>query len=121
MKISAYLSSIEGTEQEPLFKSKMLDLTKQDGISQLLDKPGIGKMFTALNVLGESESIEDFRQTKYYGYIKDWGIKVYDLERGYFTILPGPKHIALSIAIAAAVGIGVCLWMRKKRRIIEWK
>ena len=116
MKISAYLSSIEGTENEPLFKSKILDLIEEDGISQLLDKPGVGKIFTALAVLGESESIEEFRQTKHYDNIKDWGIKVFDLEKGYFSIHPGLMHIAKFFAFAAVVGIGICLWRRRRKR-----
>ena len=116
MKISAYLASIEGTDKEPLFRSKILDLTKEDGISQLLDKPGVGKIFTALAVLGESESINDFRQTEHYDNIKDWSIKVFDLEKGYISIHPGPKHIATFLAFAAVVGIGICLWRRKRKR-----
>ena len=116
MKISAYLSSIEGTENETLFKSKMLDLTKEDGISQLLDKPGIGKIFTALAVLGESEGINEFRQTEHYGNIKDWSIKVIDLEKGYISIYPGPVHVAKFLAFTAVIGIGICLWRRKRKR-----
>jgi len=114
MVISKYLDSIEGTEDEQKLLNATLKLSEEEGISELYDKPFVGKIFTALNVLGKSESIADFKQTKHYDNIKDLGISVFDLEKGFFSIYPGPKHIKGICAVAGIVGAGLLLLKLRK-------
>ena len=117
MVISKYLDSIEGTDKEPMLLKGMVELTKQEVILQLMDKPGVGVIFNALAVLGNSESIADFRRTEHYMYIKDWGITVFDLETGAVSIYPGPKHLKRVGIVAAIAGAGLLLWkLRKKHK-----
>ena len=104
MVISKYLTSIEDTEKEAMLIGGMGKLTEEEEIIQLMDKPVVGKIFTALAVLGNSESIADFRQTGHYENIKDWSIAVFDIEKGFVSIHPGPKHLKTAFAVAAAVG-----------------
>ena len=109
MVISKYLDSIEGTDNEAGLLKGMVSLTEQEAIAMLMDKPGIGDIFKSLAALGKSESIADFKQTEQYNVIKDWGITVYDIEKGMVSIYPGPKHLKRAFAFAAIVGAGVLL------------
>jgi len=106
MLISDFLDSIEGTEQEAVFLGNFVELTTDEDVKALLDKPVIGKLLGALVALGNSHSVGEFRQTEYYDGIKDWGITVFDLEKGMYSIHPGPKHLRVVFGVIAAVGIG---------------
>jgi len=110
MVISKYLDSIEGTEQEQQFIQCMSNFFEMEGVSELLDKPGIGKIFTALDVLGKSESVTEFKETEHYNNIKNWGISVFDLEKGMFSVYPGPKHIKGICTVAGVIGAGLLLF-----------
>jgi len=115
MVISKYLDSVEGTEKEAMLISGMVKLTEEEAIIQLMDKPGVGKIFTALAALGNSECIADFKQTEHYGNIKDWNITVFDLEKGFISINPGPKHLKMAFTVAAIAGAGLFLWKFLKK------
>jgi len=121
MVISKYLDSIEGTKEEPMLIRGMVELTKQEAILQLMDKPGVGVIFNALAALGNSESIADFRQTEHYMHTKDWGITVFDFEKGFVSIYPGPKHLKRVGIAAAIVGVVLLLWKLRKKRNVKLK
>ena len=115
MVISKYLNTVEGTEKEAKLISGMLKLSEEEGVAQLMDKPVVGKIFTALDVLGKSESIAEFKQTEHYDNIKDFSIIEFDLEKGFFSIHPGPKHLKKMLAVAAVVGAGILLWKLRRK------
>jgi len=115
LTIAKYLDSIEGTDKEPILFKGMDKLTKEESIAMLMDKPGVGDIFCALAELGSSESIADFKQTEYYNAIKDWGISVYDLEKGNISIYPGPKHLKKFFTVVAIAGAGFFLWKLHKK------
>ena len=115
MTIAKYLDSIEGTDKEPILFKGMVKLTEEESIAALMDKPGVGDIFTALAELGSSKSIADFRQTQHFNAIKDWGISVYDLEKGNISVYPGPKHLKRFFTVVAIAGAGVLLWKLHKK------
>ena len=118
MLVSKYLDSIEGTEKEPILLKSLIELAEDKDVAQLLDKPLIGKLLSALVALSGSDSIEDFRQTEHYENIKDWGITVFDLEKGYYSIHPGPKHMKMIFAVMAIAGVGLYLLKRRKKQTL---
>jgi len=119
MKVSDYLDSIEGTEKEPVFLKGLDEMTKNEDIAKALNTPIAGKLLTALVALGDSESIEAFKQTEHYEIIKEWGITVFDLEKGYISIHPGPKHLKRILAVAAVAGAGLLLLkLYKKHKLM---
>jgi len=87
-----------------------------ESIAQLMNKPGVGDIFNALAVLGNSESIAEFKQSKHYNAIKDWSITVHDFESGGISIYPGPKHLKRALAVAAIIGTGIFLFRLRRRR-----
>lgn len=103
MVISKYLDTIEGTEKEPILLNCFDDLKGDKDIEKLLTAPIIGKLLGGLIALSNSESIEAFRRTEHYDNIKDWNIMVFNLEKGYVSIHPGPKHIKKFFVVAAGV------------------
>ena len=107
MLVSKYLDSVEGTEKELVFLNSFAELTEDKDVAKLLDKPIIGKLLSALIALKSSESIGAFRQTEHYKNIKDWGITVFNLEKGYISIHPGPKHIKKILAVMAIACVGL--------------
>ena len=109
MIVSDFLDSIEGTEQESIFLNNFVELVEDKDVIKLLNSPFIGKLLSVLVALGRSESIEAFRETEHYNNIKDWGIKVFDLEKGYISIHPGPKHLKRLLAALAIAGTGLLL------------
>jgi len=111
MVVSTYLDSIEGTEQEQQLLDGMVKLTAEQAIVDMMNAPGVGKIFTALDVLGKSESIAEFKETVHYNNVKDWGIQVIDIEKGYISIYPGPKHIRKICIVAGVIG-GVLLGLK---------
>jgi hypothetical protein len=117
MEISKYLDSVEGTENEPMLIKGMLKLTEDESIAQLMDKPYVGHMFKALDALGNSENIADFKQTVHYENIKDWGITVFDAEKGFVSIYPGPKHLKKMLIVAAIAGAGLILLKLYKKNM----
>jgi len=118
MIFSDYLDSIENTEQEQQlleqFAKNAADI--QEGVNEA---PFIGKIkiIGALLALGTAESIEAFRQSEYYEYLKDWEISVKDLEKGHFSLYPGAEQRKKIFAIAGAVVLGIVLlvWCCKRR------
>ena len=116
MLVSKYLDSVEGTEKELVFLNSFAELTEDKDVAKLLDKPIIGKLLSALIALKNSESVEAFRQTKHYENIKDWGITVFNLEKGYISIHPGPKHIKKILAVTAITCAGLYLLKRRKSK-----
>ena len=118
MIVSDYLYLIEGTEKEPMLLNSMVELTKDEDVAKVLNLPLVGKLLRALVALGASDSIATFRQTKHYEYIKDWGITVFDLKKGYISIHPGPKHLKIILPVIAIVGVGLLLLkLRKKHKL----
>jgi len=115
MLVSKYFDSIEGTEKEPILLNSLIELAEDKDVAKLLDKPIIGKLLSALVALSSSDSIEVFRQTEHYEYIKDWGITVFDLEKGYFSIHPGPKHLKKIFAVIAVACVGLYLLKLRKK------
>ena len=115
MKFSDYLDSVENTDDEQLLKEQICKI-KED-VQPALQIPVVGKVLTAALVLGESESIEAFRQTEHYEYIKDWNIAVHDLEKGAFSLYPSDAHLKI-VKVAAMVigGLLAFLWIRRKLR-----
>ena len=116
MLVSKYLDSIEGTEKEPVFLNSFAELTEDKDVAKLLDKPIIGKLLSALIALRCSDSIEAYKQTEHYENIKDWGITVFNLEKGYISIHPGPKHIKKLFTVMAIACVGVYLMKLIKNR-----
>jgi len=116
MIVSDYLDSIEGTEQEAVLLKAFTELTEDKDIAKVFGLPIVGKLIKALVVLGSSESIDAFRQTEHYMNIKDWGITVFDLEKGYISIHPGLQHRKKIFIAAIAIGIGIYLIRRCKKR-----
>jgi len=121
MTIAKYLDSIDGTDKEPILFKGMGKLTKEEGIAALMDKPGVGDLFCALAELGNSESIAEFKQTVHYDAIKDWGISVFDLEKGSISIYPGPKHLKKFFTVVAIAGAGIYLWKLHKKHKAKLK
>ena len=118
MIVSKYLDSIEGTEQEALLQKGLADITKDEDVAKLFNMPLVGKLLHAIVALGSSESIKEFKETEHYTHIKDWGITVFDLEKGYISIHPGPKHLKKIFAVLAIAGAGLLLLkLRKKNKI----
>lgn len=109
MVISKYLDSVEGTEEEQKLIDGMCKLMEEEAVRQLMTQPVVGKIFTAVDVLGKCESIAEFKETEHYNKIKDWGISVHDIEQGYFSIYPGPKHMKKICAVAGIIGAGLLL------------
>ena len=114
MVVSKYFDSIEGTEKEPVFLNSLVELAEDKDVAKLLNKPVVGKLLSALVALSSSESIEAFRQTEHYKNIKDWGITVFNLEKGYISIHPGPKHIKKILVVISIVCIGLSLYKLRK-------
>ena len=110
MVVSTYLDSIDGTEQEQQLLDGMVKLTQEKAILDMMNAPVVGKIFTALDALGKSESITEFKETVHYNNIKDWGFQVIDIEKGYISIYPGPKHMKKVYAVAGVIGAGLLLW-----------
>ena len=115
MLVSKYFDSIEGTEKEPVLLKCIVELAEDEDVAKLLDKPIIGKLLSALVDLSSSDSIDAFRQTEHYENIKDWGITVFDLEKGYISIHPGPKHMKKIFVVMAIACIGVYLLKLRKK------
>ena len=115
MVISKYLDSVEGTDQELMLLNGIVKLTEEEDIADLMKTPGVGAIFCALAALGNSESIAEFKRTEHYDVIKDWGITVFNLEKGYFSIHPGPKHMKIFFAVTAVVGAGMLLWKLRRK------
>jgi len=119
MLVSDYFDSIENTEDEAVFLSGLYSLLEKDieDIRKAENIPIIGKLIKAMLALSKSESIHEFRQSEHYVSIKDWSIKVYDLEKGYINFYPGPKHLKkIFTVIAIVIGIICIIKLCKKCR-----
>ena len=115
MTVSTYLDSVAGTEKEPLLLKAFTDLTEDEDVAKAFEVPVVGKLLKALAVLSTMESIEEFKQTEHYEHVKDWGITVFDLEKGIVSVHPGPKHMKVIFAVMAVVGLGLLLWKLKRK------
>ena len=118
MRIADYLDSIEGTEQEAALIKSFAELANDEDVAQALSLPVVGKILSAIAALGDSESIADFKLTGHYENIKEWGISVFDLEKGYCSIHPGPNHLKKVFTVMAVAGAGLLLFklLRKGRK-----
>jgi hypothetical protein len=116
MSLAEYLDSIANTEQEQQFLLKLSELKEEFG--QIAKTPFVGKLFRALVVLGDSESIEEFKQSEHYENIKGFDIRVKNLEKGHFNIYPGKAQRKAMVKLSAVVAIGLLLiiFLRKKKR-----
>jgi len=116
MIVSEYLDSIQGTEKEQqLFKG--LEILNKEDVTKALEIPIVGKMLRSAVALANAESIAAYKETEYYEQIKDWGITVFDLEKGMISIHPGPKHMKKAIPVLAVLGVALLaliLWKVKK-------
>ncbi|MCL2400836.1 MAG: hypothetical protein FWC91_13965 [Defluviitaleaceae bacterium] len=118
MLVSMYLDSIEGTEQESVFLNHFVELAEDEDVAKVLHLPVVGKLLKALVSLGSVGNIATFKQTEHYKDIKDWGITVFDLEKGYISIHPGSKQLKKILAVAAIVWAGILLLkLRKKYKL----
>ena len=118
MLVSKYLDSIEGTEKESIFLNHFVELAEDEDVAKVLHYPIIGKLLNALVTLGNMGDIAAFKRTEHYEAIKDWSITVFDLEKGYVSIHPGPKHLKKIFAVIAVVGVGLLLLkLRKKYKL----
>ena len=116
MIFSEYLDSIESTPNEQLLIQKLADM--EGDLSQAKNVPFVGKVIAAMIELGKAQSIADFRQTAHYDNIKNWNITVTDLEKGQFSINPGPEHTRWLIGVFGVVAAIIVLWClcRKRRK-----
>ena len=120
MKISDYFNKIEGTDDEEILLSGFAELADElvsdEDAAVIFTLPVVGKLFNAIVALGGSDSLESFRrQTEHYDNIKEWGITVFNLEKGLVSIHPGPKHMKI-IFIAAAIIVGGVLLVKCRRK-----
>jgi len=120
MLVSAYLDSIEGTEDEGLFFAKMRELSEIDGVQTGLGQakgiPFIGKVVTALLAMMNAETVAAFRETAHYEVLKDWSIHIRDLENLNLSLNPSFKQIKKVlpfVAVAAGIILALVLWRRK--------
>ena len=102
MTISEFLDSIETTEQEQQFIDAIANI--KDDLAQATQVPFVGELFTAILAIVDEGSIESFKQTEHFDTIKDFNISVFDIEKGYFSIWPGPKHQKIILKVA----VGIC-------------
>ncbi|MCL2284785.1 MAG: hypothetical protein FWC32_00300 [Firmicutes bacterium] len=108
MKFSEYCDMVEGTEQEQQF----LEFMKQDHMAELKKVsakmksiPFLGKLMTAIVVLSESESIAEFKESKYYSTLANFEF-TFDHESGSFGFSPSDqqkKKIAKVVCIALTI------------------
>lgn len=123
MVISKYLDVIERTGREDELKEGLTKLLALDDIVALRESQAIGEFFKSIEALANAESIAKFRESKDYDTIKDWSIYEQDLEKGELAIYPGPKHAKIALAVAAAIGAGICFFIwhcrRRKRRLLD--
>ena len=121
MKVSEYFDSIEGTEQERVFLEKFAGMDELQDLKKLTKIPLIGKMLKALAALSESGSIADYKTTDNYAHIKDWDIVVRNLEKGDFTIQPGPEQRKkiFKVFIAVSLVVAFIVVLAKLRRCRE--
>lgn len=113
MLLTDYLDSIENTEQEQKFLQEISEL--KEPFEQASKVPVVGKLMKALVALGDSESIEEFKQSAHYA-----GIKGYDItfnDKGHFSINPGAEQGKKAAIIFVAIVAGLLLlWLCLRRR-----
>ena len=111
MKFSQYCEQAENTEQE----QKLLNFFKQENMN-IVEKifakfscvPIMGKIFAALNAMGNYESIVAFKQSEHYQNIKNWNFKInYDKKTLYIT--PTDEQRRKALKIFALIGIIISL------------
>ncbi|MCL2397179.1 MAG: hypothetical protein FWC93_03845 [Defluviitaleaceae bacterium] len=115
MLLTEYLDSIENTEQEQMFLQKLAEPELKDAFGQLVNVPFVGKLFLALVTLGDSENIEDFRHSGHYDGIRHYSIAISNIEKGYFSIYPGPVHMKKIAKVAGVIGAGLLLLILCKK------
>ena len=108
MTVSEYFDSLENTEDEQKLIGQLLEI--KDAIEKAASLPFLGKVMRALIALGESESIEAFRQTNHYATIKDWNVIAHDFNSTpNFTMYPSDAQLAKFFKILAVIIGGVLL------------
>lgn len=117
MKFSRYLKKTANTEQE----QKFLQFLNTDAVTlafkQLskMDKlPVVGRMFAAIVELKNYESLDAYKQSVHYPYIKDWDVTV-NIDKGQFMIGPGKKHRKMMLKFIAAAGICAASYLLIRR------
>jgi len=115
MKFADYLDLVENTEDEQLLLKNAAEI--RDDIAKVTWIPIVGKILTALIVLGECENIAEFRQSEQYDVIKDWNIEVSDIKKGHFSLYPSDAHLQIIKTVIIVVGaVLTLLWLRRKLR-----
>jgi len=111
MKFSQYCDQAENTEQE----QKLLKFFKQDDMS-IVEKifakfscvPIMGRVFSALNAMGDYESIAEFKKSEHYQNLKNWNFNInYDRKSLYIT--PTDEQRRKALKIFAIIGIIISL------------
>ena len=114
MKFSDYMDSVENTEQEDLLRQKLQDV--KEFMEKIPNIPIIGKMLKALVAYGDSDGIEEFRQSAHYDNIKDWNISVPEIEKGNVSIQPGFAQWLKIINFIIIVCVCVSIYKRIKKK-----
>jgi len=118
MLLTEYLDSIENTDEERLFLTKIVEMKEELGQAKQI--PIVGKFIKALIDLGDSGSIAEFKQCEHYENIMGYNIRIMDMEKGYFSMYPG-KELGMKAAKIAAIVVAVvlllCLCCKRCRRL----
>lgn len=115
MKVSVFLDSIENTEKEEKLIAKLAEVKKD--LVKIPKIPIIGKLIGALIALGDAESIEGYKQTQHFEYIKDWNINNVDFDKMNISIQPGIPHYIKLVKVLSIVIIClfiIHLWKNRK-------
>jgi len=112
MLFTAYLDSVENTEEEARFVEELS--TTKEHLAQAARAPVVGKLMRALVALSDCGSIEAFMQTEYYGDIEGWDCYI-DLDAGYLGIYPGAVMRKKIFGIFACICVGLfLLWLCRR-------
>ena len=111
MRFSQLCDQAENTEQE----QQLLQFFKQDDmikveniIEKLTRVPIIGKLFSAVNALGDYESITSFKESEHYNNIKDWNCNI-DYDKKSFSIGPNEEQQRKAVKVLAIIGTVITL------------
>jgi len=119
MLFSEYLDSIQGTIDEKRLIEHFIK--SKDGLSHAAKIPVAGRIMKALIHIGECESIEEFKKSKHYNFIKHWDIDI-DLDKQRLNISPSKElkakwlGIASAVVSAAITAIAVTILLRRANK-----
>jgi len=114
MLFTEYLDSVENTDKEArLFEE--INKLKSD-LEQATSVPVVGKLITSLIALGDSGSIEAFKQTEHYHSFEGWDVLI-DLDKGIFSIYPGAEFRKKIFGVLAVIGVVVFfVWLYRRAK-----